>query len=320
MSFFYTSYYLAKKTINRLEYKYHKYFDVENTKLFLYANSYQIPELFRLTKIHSFDYDLYKKMTNYKQDMFIKNMTKETIKNKYYPNNMLLLYSISISIIFYEELKKTNLKKDDYSKYDYNFAHSKNVDNSGKRLYIKFKNCVIYSFTELDFLKETLSQTYLLPKIDTYISESMKIFKNCLNPNPIFKAYAALMDFTIYKNSETKFKQFICKNKYEIIPDLKVTYDDEEMDFAKFLEIVSNKSLLFLEAINDALFLDKVSTLVEYAKFYNWNSIVEYYDFMNKQKEDEILRNKKISENKKDKKIKFRKRIFKNSTNNNNFT
>lgn len=304
MSFFYTSFYLTKNTLLRVNDKYKRYFNPDHTKLFLYANSYQIPELYRLIKKRQFSYDLYEKMTSYKQDMLIKNMVKEAVKNKYYPNNMLLLYSICISIIFFEELKKTDLKKEDYLEYDFNFALSKNENISHNHLYEKHKSCMLYSFTELDFLKASFSDTYLLPKLDTYISLSIKMFKRCLNPNPFFRLYAKLMDLTILKKKETKFSNFIYKKKYIKRNDLMITYNDQLITFETFLYMVSDKALLFLDAINDALFLDKLSTLVEYAKFYNWHSIVEYYDFVNKQKEDDEIRNKKINENKKENKKK----------------
>lgn len=294
MSFFFTAYYLAKNTINELEPKYKEQIDLETSRLFLYANAYQIPELFRFTKIKSFEYDLYTKLTNYKQDMFIKNMVKETISNKYYPNNILLLYSITTSIILYEELKLTNLKKGDYSKFDYNFAKEKGVDITGKKMYKKFRNCVLLSFTELDFLKETMNLTYHLPKVDVYISEAMKVFKRCLNPNPLFKVHAFFMDHTFYHKHDTKFSYFISKNKYEQKENATITYNDEEILFSEFIKIVSEKSLFFLNAINDALYLDKLSTLVEYSKLYNWNSITEYYNFINKQKEDELERTKQF--------------------------
>ena len=308
---YYTNYYFVKEILSSIDNKYLEGIDLNNEKILLYANTYTIPVLFRLTKIKKFSYDLYTKLTTFRQDMLILNMVKETKKNKFYTNNILILYSVASSLILYEELKKTNISIKEALEYDYQFAYNNQVMVSGNSLYKKNKNCFLYSFTELDFISNALSNTYYIPNMDTYMRVSLNQFKKCLKKNIFNLLVFKIKDILFYHKKDTKYQYYVYKRKYSNKLE-NIYYNNIEMSFDDFIKQTKTKALAFIEAINQALYFDKQAPIVDFSKEYSWTSIIEHYNFINKVKEDEVKRNKLWDRIRKEKR-KLKKKI-KNKT------
>lgn len=290
MGLYYTEYCIARNAIEALDYKYLEKLDLSNSKLFLYANTYEMPKFYRLLKKHRTSYDLYEKITNYRQDLLIKSLIDEVKRSKYYAPYILMLYSISSSLILHEEMKKTNILPYQYSQYDCYAMKKENIED----LYKSFKNSFIYSFTELDLLKDSLKSTYHMPLTDKYMLESIKVFKRCLNPNPLFRAFAFIVDLLFFRKTNISYKNCILKKTFKnFTPDFK--YNENSISFDEFINKISAKVTLFLDAINQALYFDKEAPLVEFVQEYNWDSIADYYDFLAAEKEKAKLRNRRYS-------------------------
>ena len=293
MAFLYTNYLFTKSVIDSLESKYKEQIALDDNKIFLYSNTYNIIEAFRLSKSKIKTYDLYTKISTTKQDLFIYNLIKQTKNNNYQPNNILFLYSIATSLILKEHLNKCEPIKENSNLLDYEYAKISGVDISGRKLKNIFPSGFMYSFLELDFLSSSLTDTYLLPQLTKYMQVSVNELRKCIYKNPFRSIKQKYKDLTCYKKSYTKYKNFVYKNKYKKLLNLKVIKDEQELNLDDIINQAYKESLEFIDAINDLLYFDKNAKILEFVEKYEWNSIKEQEQFVKKQKKLDKLRHKR---------------------------
>lgn len=279
---------IVQEVLNELEPNYKEMISHHTNKLFMYVNSVEILRYYRLTKIKSFDYDLYNKVNFCKKDLFLLNMITESKNNNFYKPNISFLYCTAVAFAADEVLKKYGLTS--YSLYlDSLYAKSKGINLSNKYIYKNFVNCFLYSLTELDFISNCLKNTYNEPATIQYAAESINQFKLVMSKNPISLIYNKILDMFRKKDLKSKnysYKKFKPKNKIykELI--------SKNIDFEVIKSEIKTEAQTLLNAVNQALYFDKQAYLVEIATNNNWQGITDYYNFLNNQKRIEKERKK----------------------------
>lgn len=291
MAFSYLYYSFAKKAINNLESKYLENFQIDNSKIFLYSNTIDISSLCNLTKIRKKSYDLYE-LLNTKQDYFLLQLVYEAKRNKFYQNNVLFLYSIASSIVLKRYLNNITMLTNCSSEFDYNYAYySDQVDISKNNICKLFPNAFLYSFTELDYIKNSLTNTYFLPMTDRILHNSLNQYKKILNGS-IFSRPKFFFTDLISNKKNIKIKDFKY-NKYKPNEELlHVKFNESLIHFDKVIQKALFEASELLDAINQALYFDKEKPLILFCEQYQWNSIKQYYEYIELRKKDEKERNK----------------------------
>lgn len=279
---------IVQEILNELTPNYKEMLSLYSNKTFLYVNSIEILRYYRLTKIKSFDYDLYNKVNFYKKDLFLLNMINEAKKNNFYKPNITFLYCTAVSFAADEVLKKQGLTTNPFY-LDSLYAKSKGINLSNRYIFKSFKNCFLYSLTELDFLSNCLKNTYNEPATIQYVSESINQFKHAICQNSIFVIYNKFLD--IFRSNNLKSKNYVYKKinfKNKIYKDL----INKNIDFESIKSEIKTEAQTLLNAVNQALYFDKQADLIEIAANNNWQGITDYYNFINKQKISEKERKK----------------------------
>lgn len=276
----YTKYIIYKNVIKNLDDKYKNNINSDSKKLFFYANAFDYLRYYRLNKFKEFDYDVYNKVSKYKKDLLLLNYIKVCQENKFYKPNITFLYGLAISYAVDLVLEKYDIKVSDYILLDKYLNKNIKLNNS----YIKkhFSNSLLISFTELDFFKEGIVRTYSTVYTHTYIEESIKVLnKTFLNPlyrfkeiiiSPFKNKQSRITEFSYNKNLNNKFITYF-KRKIVSSEGIK----DEMCSIA--IDLIS--------CVNQALYFDRQSDLVEFATANGWHDIIDYYSYIKKRQQEE---------------------------------
>lgn len=279
---FYTNYSILKLALRKLELKYQENINLDSKKLFLYVNAIGFLRYYRLTKLKDFDYDLFEKVSHYKKDLLLLNYINICKENKYYKPNITFLYGIAVYEAIDITLKNNNLQ--DYNPILLDKFLNKDIPLSNKFIKKNFSNSLIMSFTELDFFKEGLVRTYSTIYTSTYIEKSLNMLNKTFK-NPFFKLKQFI--FNPLKDEDLKFNLYSYNKKGNILLNNELN-KKINIDFLK-QEMLEN-SLKLLESVNQALYFDKQTSLVEFAANNNWHDIVNYYDYIKLRHDEERQR------------------------------
>ncbi len=278
----YFKYDIFNKVIEKLDIKYQENMNLKSNKTFLYVNSLDILRYYRLSKIKEFDYDLFNKVSLCKKDLMLLNYINVVKNNKYFKSDVTYLYSLCVSLCIDIIVSKYNFDYKDLILLD-KFIYNKKIKLNNKYIRNTFKNSFAISFTELDFLKNGLTTTYSFIYTKEYILSSIEEFKNMFSLNPFYKLKQFF--FNIFRKKYLKtnnYKYNIRLSKKGINKILK-----SNIDIDSLTNEAINLSLELINCVNNALYFDKQSSLVEFARKNNWYDIVNYYDYLNDRKHKE---------------------------------
>ncbi len=227
-----TNYIFQTKVLNSLDAIYYEKLNFNLNKVFSYAN---------LLNIYS-NYDNYnidKKLLTKTKDL-VYSMIKY-IKNNYYnENNSLILYSIVSSIVLNKYLKDYDITNNYDLDYAYSLHSSYNLDNFNMVTF--FDKSFIFDFYDLEFLRYNINKVYFFPYADKILLKSIKKYKRKINKKNIFNK--------LYKYNK-----------------------DINIDLTLFNELLENalhETNLFINAINDYLYLNKEKPLINFFNEYNY--------------------------------------------------
>lgn len=282
------NYYFFKDALENLDTKYQTFVRPSDSKIFLKANTLNIPKYYKSNKLSSYNYGIKHKLHNVKTKEFLETLCDYTMKNGLDDENLLMLYGIVAEytiesyinpfVIARSGLYSKSKKKTHKYKYNKNklekaldqliFKERENKDLLKVNLPSMFKGGFRYSFIDLNMLDAAINKVYFFPSTFSFYNKSLKMFKRFSTHYKI--DFLHLKNIGIYTNNflrsifskqfeyispYTKLKNIDYKNKKRTAyPDLTSgtkLYKDFDSLYKEALEQVS----INYEAINKYVFL-----------------------------------------------------------------